>query len=192
MSGSGISWAICKSAPCPRHITMPASHHSDFYRPDALPVAQQQQQSTEEDHNKTFQERKQTICGCKDVKKLITAEKAQWNASFNCLNRASWSLRQCTQAASVITKHDFKSCCFSSVIWTNKVFFKTREKLVICYKNVTKCHSGYSTRNWYYFHPVYICICEQDMLMQIKVYIYCHSLSLKEWMFMLCKHCLLV
>ena len=34
MSGSGISWAICKSAPRSRQITMPALHHSDFYRPD--------------------------------------------------------------------------------------------------------------------------------------------------------------
>ena len=40
VSGSGISWAICKSAPCSRQITMPAPHHSLFYRPDALPVAQ--------------------------------------------------------------------------------------------------------------------------------------------------------
>ena len=30
MSGSGISWAICKSALWPRHITTPASHHSLF------------------------------------------------------------------------------------------------------------------------------------------------------------------
>jgi len=30
VSGSGISWAICKSAPCPRQISMPASHHSSF------------------------------------------------------------------------------------------------------------------------------------------------------------------
>ena len=30
MSGSNISWAICKSAPWPRYITMPASHHSVF------------------------------------------------------------------------------------------------------------------------------------------------------------------
>jgi len=30
VSGSGISWAICKSAHWPRHITMPASHHSSF------------------------------------------------------------------------------------------------------------------------------------------------------------------
>ena len=39
VSGSGIIWAICKSAPCSRQITMPAPHHSDFYRPDALPAA---------------------------------------------------------------------------------------------------------------------------------------------------------
>jgi len=40
VSGSGISWAICKSAPCPRQITTPESHHSVFYRPDALPAIQ--------------------------------------------------------------------------------------------------------------------------------------------------------
>jgi len=40
VSGSGISWAICKSAPCPRQAIMPASHHSVFYRLDALPAAQ--------------------------------------------------------------------------------------------------------------------------------------------------------
>ena len=40
VSGSGINWAICKSAPRSRQITMPAPHHSGFYRPDALPAAQ--------------------------------------------------------------------------------------------------------------------------------------------------------
>ena len=40
MSGSDISWAICKSAPHSRQITTPAPHHSVFYRPDALPVTQ--------------------------------------------------------------------------------------------------------------------------------------------------------
>jgi len=39
-SDSDISWAICKSAPCSRQITMPTPHHSVFYRPDALPTAQ--------------------------------------------------------------------------------------------------------------------------------------------------------
>ena len=40
VSGSGISWAICKSAPRSRQITTPAPHHSVFYRSDALPAAQ--------------------------------------------------------------------------------------------------------------------------------------------------------
>ena len=40
VSGSGISWSICKSAPHSRQITTPAPHHSVFYRPDALPVGQ--------------------------------------------------------------------------------------------------------------------------------------------------------
>ena len=40
VSGSGISWAICKSAPRSRQITTPAPHDSVFYRPDVLPAAQ--------------------------------------------------------------------------------------------------------------------------------------------------------
>jgi len=40
VSGSGISWAIRKSAPRPSLTTMPVPHHSVFYRPDALPAAQ--------------------------------------------------------------------------------------------------------------------------------------------------------
>ena len=30
MSGNGISWTICKSAPCSRQITTPVPHHSVF------------------------------------------------------------------------------------------------------------------------------------------------------------------
>ena len=40
VSGSGIRWAMCKSAPRSRQITMPVPHRSVFYRPDALPAAQ--------------------------------------------------------------------------------------------------------------------------------------------------------
>jgi len=40
VSGSGISWAVCKSAYRSREIATPAPHHSVFYRPDALPAAQ--------------------------------------------------------------------------------------------------------------------------------------------------------
>ena len=40
VSGSGISWAICKPAPGSRQITTSAPHYSVFYRPDALPATQ--------------------------------------------------------------------------------------------------------------------------------------------------------
>ena len=40
VSGSGIRWAVCKSAPRSRQIAMPAPHHSVFYRLDALPATQ--------------------------------------------------------------------------------------------------------------------------------------------------------
>ena len=40
VSGNGICWAICKSAPRSSQKTMPVPHHSVFYRLDALPAAQ--------------------------------------------------------------------------------------------------------------------------------------------------------
>jgi len=44
VSGSGISWAICKSAPRSAQITMPAPHHSGFTgRMPFLPPNQQRQ-----------------------------------------------------------------------------------------------------------------------------------------------------
>ena len=42
VSGSGISWNICKSAPHSRHITTPAPHHSVFYR--RMPILPPNQQ----------------------------------------------------------------------------------------------------------------------------------------------------
>ena len=38
VSGSGISWAVCKYAPRSRQITTPAPHYSVFYRPDGFPT----------------------------------------------------------------------------------------------------------------------------------------------------------
>ena len=40
VSGSGTSWATCRSAPRSRQINTPAPHHSVFYSLDALPAAQ--------------------------------------------------------------------------------------------------------------------------------------------------------
>jgi len=48
VSGSGISWAICKSASSSREITMPAPHHSVFYRPDARSLLHNQQRLSTE------------------------------------------------------------------------------------------------------------------------------------------------
>ena len=47
VSGSGICWAICKSAPCSRQITTPAPHHSVFIRRMPFLPPNQQHQSTE-------------------------------------------------------------------------------------------------------------------------------------------------
>jgi len=47
VSGSGISWAICKSAPRPRQITMTASHHSVFTGQMPFLPPNQQRLSTE-------------------------------------------------------------------------------------------------------------------------------------------------
>ena len=51
MSGSGISWTACKSAPCSRQITMPAPHHSVFIGRLPFPPPNQQCQSTEDNWN---------------------------------------------------------------------------------------------------------------------------------------------
>ena len=47
VSGSGISWAVCKSAPRSRQITMPAPHHSVFTGRMPFLPPNQQRKSTE-------------------------------------------------------------------------------------------------------------------------------------------------
>ena len=58
VSGSDISWAVCKSAPRSRLITMPAPHHSVCYRPDVFLPPNQQRQSTEGNCLVTLTQRK--------------------------------------------------------------------------------------------------------------------------------------
>ena len=48
VSGSGISWAICKSAPCSRQTTTPAPHHFVFTGRMPFLPPNQQRQSTED------------------------------------------------------------------------------------------------------------------------------------------------
>jgi len=40
VSGSGISWVTCKSAPHPKLITTPTPTTQFFYGPDAIPATQ--------------------------------------------------------------------------------------------------------------------------------------------------------
>ena len=47
VNGSGISWAICKSAPRSRQITTPVPHHSVFTGRMPFLLPNQQRQSTE-------------------------------------------------------------------------------------------------------------------------------------------------
>jgi len=47
VSGSGINWAICKSANCSRQTTTPALHHSVFTGRMPFLLPNQQRQSTE-------------------------------------------------------------------------------------------------------------------------------------------------
>jgi len=56
VSGSGTSWAICKSAPRSRQITMPAPHHSVFTGRMPFLPPNRQHQSTEgnKQASKTF------------------------------------------------------------------------------------------------------------------------------------------
>ena len=61
MSGSVISWAICKSASRFRQITMPAPHHSVFYRPDALLAAQPTASEHWRQYKPSYIRRKQTV-----------------------------------------------------------------------------------------------------------------------------------
>jgi len=81
VSGSGISWAVCKPAPRSRQITMPAPHHSVFYRPDGGCPPNQHGQSTEGlfihnhtlDSSRTYNKRRRLV----------------WAAAYRCGGRTA-------------------------------------------------------------------------------------------------------
>jgi len=73
-SGSGISWAICKSAPRSRQTTTPAPHHSVFSGQMLFLPPIQQRQSTE--GNKSY---KKTTLTCTNISPAsITELQHQW------------------------------------------------------------------------------------------------------------------
>ena len=109
VSDSGISWAICKSAPRSRQITTPAPHHSVFYRPDALPAAQPSANSVKAlkaTMNKTLLykdiiihvpmvEHRSSVCGVKPQAAFTPLTGHAWvNLLLQCsiLQRCCWTL----------------------------------------------------------------------------------------------------
>ena len=67
MSGGGISWAICKTAPRSRQITTPAPHHSVFTGRVPFLPPNQQRQSTE-GHQSTVTTMTLTLISVRDQK----------------------------------------------------------------------------------------------------------------------------
>jgi len=65
VSGSGISWAICKSAPRSRQIAMTAPDHSVFYSRMPFLPPNQQHQSTEGSDDTTLSQNTLTTTFCR-------------------------------------------------------------------------------------------------------------------------------
>ena len=104
VSGSGISWAICKSAPCSRQITTPAPHHSVFYRPDANPAAR----PTASKHWRHWGANMQP-----HLIPWICESSAEWHLNrFICFGNAHWCA-QYTQTGNIdhVLCHDACSKC---------------------------------------------------------------------------------
>ena len=102
MSGSGISWATCKSASRSRQITMPVPHHSKvFYRLDALLAAQ----PTASKHwrlRKPSQHRQQIMAHLSGVGRKTTTQSINQRSADNPLYQetvlsALWVLDLCAK-----------------------------------------------------------------------------------------------
>ena len=80
VSGSGISWHICKSAPCSRQITTPAPHHSVFLQagcPSCRPTNSVKALKA----TYSVMKKKRKGCGGKDLqkRKVLSLEwKSEW------------------------------------------------------------------------------------------------------------------
>ena len=90
VSGSGISWAICKSASRCRHITTPAPHHSVFYRPDALPATQPTASKRYKWSKKRREMTRIDSLGKQPLSGVVSVM-MNWYFSANCLLQ-SWTL----------------------------------------------------------------------------------------------------
>ena len=88
MSGNGISWAICKSAPRSRQITTPAPHHSVFTGRMPFLSPNQQRQST---HTHTHTRLTALFSGTTQVSR---DQKGKTNLDFNEARDSEWQWHQ--------------------------------------------------------------------------------------------------
>jgi len=97
VSGSGISWAICKSAPCSWQITTPASHRSFFTGRMPFLLPNQQCQSTEGTGAPTKYKRQWPYASLKSlVLSLHLKQQCSWcnkDVMAGCSRRRNWQTR---------------------------------------------------------------------------------------------------
>jgi len=115
VSGSGISWAICKSAHRSRQITTPAPHHSVFFtgRMPFLPPNQQCQSTEGISVNQWFvNDSEQVLCPYApvdhyDAVSTFHDDNILQNALFDALHQLSGT--HCCKLFSVVTLLQFLS-----------------------------------------------------------------------------------
>jgi len=119
VSGSGVSWAICKSAPHSRQTTTPAPHHSVFTGRMPFLLPNQQRQSTEDTEGNTIEF---LVCGCYLLSIFL-------DSLWVCQQRtvAVWSVLMlfCHTVNNVLTPKDrvcYKNWCKISSLLCSKLF----------------------------------------------------------------------
>jgi len=121
VSGSGISWAICKPAPHSRQITIPAHHHSVFTGRMPFLPPNQQRQSTEGTDKRMF------FAGCfGDVTKCSVAFPLISRPCNNCQRLSFRGLRVWLSQPYIAAGHTsaFISCIFVEIgmLWLFYIF----------------------------------------------------------------------
>ena len=151
MSGSGISWAICKSAPRSRQTTTPAPHHSVFTGHMPFLSPNQQRQSTEGNvvltlyyNKKRWRNKKKFFKNTKkhyknkNVEHIISCMILTvglclfgWYSEYLCVNAASHTL------GSMLHRSSWRSSIYmhltsSTVIWSRKISWSIRKATLKC------------------------------------------------------------
>jgi len=93
VSGSGISWAMCKSAPRSRQITMPAPHRSVFTgRKPFLPPNKQRQSTEGKDGNTDQNNPRNSAHQSSVIQRMMTSFPEQAEQTSNIKVKPLWIL----------------------------------------------------------------------------------------------------